>query len=69
VRGVLSNWHPYRDWITCILEGVLLFEINGEEILVGKGPVLRIPSWKAHKATALEERSISTSSAPSARTG
>jgi quercetin dioxygenase-like cupin family protein len=43
------------EQITYILEGALLFEIDGKEILVEKGQVLRIPSWKPHKAVALEE--------------
>ena len=37
------------------LEGALKFEIGGEEIVVGKGQVLRIPSNVPHRAVALED--------------
>jgi quercetin dioxygenase-like cupin family protein len=53
VKGAVVPEHKHEsEQITYILEGALLFEI---EILVGKGQVLRIPSWKPHKATALED--------------
>ena len=55
-KGAVVPEHQHEsEQITYILEGALLFEIDGKEILVGKGQVLRIPSWKPHKATALEE--------------
>jgi quercetin dioxygenase-like cupin family protein len=56
VKGAVVPEHKHQsEQITYILEGALLFEIDGKEILVGKGQVLRIPSWKPHKATALED--------------
>jgi quercetin dioxygenase-like cupin family protein len=56
VKGAVVPEHKHEsEQITYILEGALLFEIDGKEILVGKGQVLRIPSWKPHKATALED--------------
>ena len=56
VKGAVVPEHKHEsEQITYILEGALLFEIDGKEVLVGKGQVLRIPSWKAHKATALED--------------
>jgi quercetin dioxygenase-like cupin family protein len=55
-KGAVVPEHQHEsEQITYILQGALLFEIDGKEILVGKGQVLRIPSWKPHKATALEE--------------
>ena len=55
-KGAVVPEHKHEsEQITYILEGELLFEIDGKEILVGKGQVLRIPSWKPHKATALED--------------
>ena len=55
-QGAVVPEHKHEsEQITYILEGALLFEIDGKEILVGKGQVLRIPSWKPHKATALED--------------
>ena len=55
-KGAVVPEHSHEsEQITYILEGALLFEIDGKEILVGKGQVLRIPSWKPHKATALED--------------
>ena len=56
VKGAVVPEHKHEsEQITYILEGALLFEIDGAEILVGKGQVLRIASWKPHKATALED--------------
>ena len=55
-QGAVVPEHKHEsEQITYILEGALLFEIDGKEIVVGKGQVLRIPSWKPHKATALED--------------
>jgi quercetin dioxygenase-like cupin family protein len=55
-KGAVVAEHKHEsEQITYILEGALRFEIDGQEILVGKGQVLRIPSWKLHKATALED--------------
>ena len=42
------------EQITWVFEGCLRFVIGGEEILVGPGEVLVIPSWLEHEATALE---------------
>jgi quercetin dioxygenase-like cupin family protein len=55
-KGAIVPEHKHEsEQITYILEGALLFEIDGKEILVAKGQVLRIPSWKPHKATAVED--------------
>ncbi len=42
------------EQITWVFEGRLRFVINGEEIMVGPGEVLVIPSWVEHEATAVE---------------
>jgi quercetin dioxygenase-like cupin family protein len=55
-KGAVVPEHKHEsEQITYILEGALLFEIDGKEIVVGKGQVLQIPSWKPHKAIALED--------------
>ena len=55
-KGAVVPEHKHEsEQITYILEGALLFEIDGKEILVSKGQVLRIPSWMPHKATAVED--------------
>jgi quercetin dioxygenase-like cupin family protein len=46
VKGAVVPEHKHEsEQITYILDDALLFEIDGKEILVGKGQVLRIPSW------------------------
>jgi hypothetical protein len=48
-KGAVVPEHKHEsEQITYILEGALLFEIDGKEIVVGKGQVLQIPSWKPH---------------------
>src|SRR5580658_2247392 len=55
-RGaVVPEHHHESEQITCILEGALQFRIDGKEIVVGKGQVLRIPSFMPHAALALED--------------
>src|SRR5208283_2443006 len=53
--AVVPEHHHESEQITYILEGALKFEIEGQEIVVGKGQVLRIPSHVPHKAVALED--------------
>jgi quercetin dioxygenase-like cupin family protein len=55
-KGAVVPEHKHEsEQITYILEGALLFKIDGKEILVSKGQVLRIPSWMPHMATAMED--------------
>ena len=55
-RGaVVPEHHHESEQITYILEGALQFRIDGKEIVVGKGQVLRIPSFMPHAAVALED--------------
>jgi quercetin dioxygenase-like cupin family protein len=52
---VVPEHHHESEQITYILEGALKFEIEGKEIVVGKGQVLLIPSNVPHRAVALED--------------
>src|SRR5258708_28303608 len=55
-KGAVVPEHRHEsEQITYILEGALKFEIEGREIVVGKGQVLLIPSNVPHSAVALEE--------------
>src|SRR5215467_3141833 len=55
-KGAIVPEHYHEsEQITYILEGALKFEIEGKEIVVGKGEVLRIPSNVPHRAVALED--------------
>lgn len=53
--AVVPEHHHESEQITYILEGALKFQIEGREIVVGKGQVLRIPSHVPHSAVALED--------------
>src|SRR6478609_9179843 len=53
--AVVPEHHHESEQITYILEGALKFELEGQEIVVGKGQVLRIPSNVPHRAVALED--------------
>jgi len=55
-RGaVVPEHHHESEQITYILEGALKFELEGQEVIVRKGQVLRIPSNAPHRAVALED--------------
>ncbi len=55
-RGaIVPEHHHESEQITYILEGALKFEIEGKEIVVARGEVLRIPSNVPHRAVALED--------------
>src|SRR5271154_5046361 len=53
--AIVPEHHHESEQITYILEGALKFEIEGKEIVVAKGQVLRIPSNVPHRAVALED--------------
>jgi len=53
--AVVPEHHHESEQITYILEGALQFQIEGREIVVGKGQVLLIPSHVPHAAVALED--------------
>ena len=55
-KGAIVPEHFHEsEQITYILEGALQFLIEGREILVSKGEVLRIPSNVPHRAVAMED--------------
>lgn len=53
--AIVPEHHHESEQITYILEGALQFQIEGRQIVVGKGQVLRIPSHVPHAAVALED--------------
>ena len=53
--AVVPEHHHESEQITYILEGALKFELEGREVVVSKGQVLRIPSNVPHRAVALED--------------
>src|SRR5438067_11557866 len=53
--AVVPEHHHESEQLTYILEGALKFELEGQEVVVGKGQVLRIPSNVPHRAVALED--------------
>jgi quercetin dioxygenase-like cupin family protein len=55
-KGAIVPEHSHdSEQITYILEGALRFELEGREVVVAKGQVLRIPSNVPHRAVALED--------------
>jgi quercetin dioxygenase-like cupin family protein len=53
--AVVPEHHHESEQITYILEGALKFELEGREIVVNAGEVLRIPSNVPHRAVALAD--------------
>jgi quercetin dioxygenase-like cupin family protein len=53
--AVVPEHHHESEQITYILEGALKFELEGKQVTVHKGEVLRIPSHVPHRAVALED--------------
>ena len=53
--AVVPEHHHESEQITYILTGALQFEIEGSQIVVSAGQVLRIPSNVPHRAVALED--------------
>ena len=53
--AVVPEHHHESEQITYIMEGALKFELEGKEVVVAKGQVLRIPSNVPHRAVALED--------------
>ena len=53
--AVVPEHHHESEQITYIMEGALKFELEGREVVVAKGQVLRIPSNVPHRADALED--------------
>ena len=53
--AIVPEHHHESEQITYIMEGALKFQLEGREIVVSKGQVLRIPSNVPHRAIALED--------------
>ncbi len=53
--AVVPEHHHESEQITYILTGALKFQLEGREVIVRKGEVLRIPSNVPHRAVALED--------------
>ena len=53
--GVVPEHHHDSEQLTYILSGALEFEIEGRQVVVSAGEVLRIPSNVPHSAVALED--------------
>ena len=47
--------HHESEQVSYVLDGSLKFELEGKEVMVRKGQVLRIPSNVPHSALALED--------------
>ena len=55
-KGAVVPEHFHEsEQITYIIEGALLFQLEGKEVLVSAGQVLRIPSNVPHRAVAMED--------------
>jgi quercetin dioxygenase-like cupin family protein len=53
--AVVPEHRHESEQLTYILDGALKFELEGREVIVRKGEVLRIPSNVPHRAVALED--------------
>jgi quercetin dioxygenase-like cupin family protein len=53
--AVVPEHHHESEQLTYIMDGALKFELEGREVIVRKGEVLRIPSNVPHRAVALED--------------
>lgn len=53
--AVVPEHHHESEQITYILDGALKFELEGRQVVVRKGEVLRIASNVPHRAVALED--------------
>jgi quercetin dioxygenase-like cupin family protein len=53
--AVVPLHHHESEQITYVLDGSMVFDIEGQQVTVAKGQVLRIPSNVPHSAVALED--------------
>jgi len=53
--AVVPEHHHESEQITYIIKGALKFELEGKEVVVREGEVLKIPSNVPHRAVALED--------------
>jgi quercetin dioxygenase-like cupin family protein len=55
-RGAIVPVHSHEsEQLTYVLTGALTFTLEGREIVVRAGELLRIPSWMPHSAEATED--------------
>ncbi len=55
-RGAVVSLHAHaNEQVTMLTSGKLRFELDGEEIVVQAGDILRIPPNTSHLAEALED--------------
>lgn len=55
-QGEIVPEHSHvNEQISWVLEGALLFEIEGKSITLGEGEILVIPSGVPHRVTALQD--------------
>jgi quercetin dioxygenase-like cupin family protein len=53
--AVVPEHHHESEQVSYMLEGSMRFELDGKQIIVGKGEVIVIPSNVPHRAVALED--------------
>jgi unsaturated pyranuronate lyase len=53
--GVVARHSHENEQVSCVLSGKLKFKVNGQELLVGSGEVLQIPSWVEHEVEVVED--------------
>ena len=55
-RGALVPTHSHEsEQLTYVLTGALKFTLDGRDVTVRAGELLRIPSWMPHSAEAVED--------------
>lgn len=55
-RGAIVPEHSHEsEQLTYVLSGALKFTLDGRDITVREGELLRIPSWMPHSAEAVED--------------
>jgi unsaturated pyranuronate lyase len=55
-RGAIVPTHAHEsEQLTYVLTGALKFSLDGRDITVHAGELLRIPSWMPHSAEAVED--------------
>jgi quercetin dioxygenase-like cupin family protein len=55
-RGAIVPTHSHEsEQLTYVLTGALKFTLDGRDITVHAGELLRIPSWMPHSAEAVED--------------
>jgi quercetin dioxygenase-like cupin family protein len=55
-RGAIVPVHSHEsEQLTYVLTGALKFTLDGRDVTVREGELLRIPSWMPHSAEAVED--------------